>query len=302
MNDNHLDAILKLDQDAFQREEPRTLQNLKGLRKGDPEGCFVLLDNGELVGYAFNKTMGDEGYLGPVGLKPSLQGNGLGQKLIKYSLNYLKGKCKVIGLEVRPEMGNNIGLYHKLGFHSVFPSFILELPEKLEKEDSKQGRGNKSHCDMNHSIELCSKMPEDKINEILDQIDFWMQADLGGISYKKDLELINSGDGDIMVISENDSPIGFITYYSIVYLHLWGVIKPGSCKKDILMELLEFFRKINPQNEVLLEVNTRYRDLTDFLLENGFKIRKSVNRMVLKGFEGEYFKNSSDFVMRAWHA
>ena len=64
MNDSHLEKILRIDQDAFQRDEPRTVSNLKGLREGDPEGCFVLMDGNDLVGYSFNKTMGEEGYLG----------------------------------------------------------------------------------------------------------------------------------------------------------------------------------------------------------------------------------------------
>lgn len=305
MNDDHLEEILKIDQNAFQRDEPRTVLNLKGLREGDPEGCFVLKDGTNLVGYSFNKTMGEEGYLGPVGIQPSLHGQGWGQKLIQHSLDYLKSRCNVIGLEVRPEAGNNLGLYQKLGFYSAFPSLIMEVPLKFEIQQetfeidntAENGCGRDSYC-----LELYSHMPENRRKRVLDEIEIWTRHDLKGISYRKDLELINAGEGDIIIISQNNEPLGFLASYSIVFLHMWGAIKPGTKEHDILKEGLQLFREINPQGEVLLEVNTRYHNLVDILINEGFKIRKSVNRMILKGFEGEYLNKSPDFVMRAWHA
>jgi hypothetical protein len=305
MKDDHLEEILKIDQNAFQRDEPRTLLNLKGLREGDPEGCFVLMNGTNLVGYSFNKTMGEEGYLGPVGILTSFHGLGWGQKLIQHSLDYLKSRCNVIGLEVRPEAGNNLGLYHKLGFYSAFPSLIMEVPLKFEIQQKAFEIDNTAEngCERDrYDLELYSHMPEDRRKRFLDEIDIWTRHDLKGVSYRKDLELINAGGGDIIIISQNNQPLGFLASYSIVFLHLWGAIKPGTKEQDILKESLQLFREINPQGEVLIEVNTRYHNLVDILINEGFKIRKSVNRMILKGFEGEYLNKSCDFVMRAWHA
>lgn len=304
MNDSHLEKILKIDQDAFQRDEPRTVSNLKGLREGDPEGCFVLMDGNDLVGYSFNKTMGEEGYLGPVGIQPSLHGRGWGQKVIQCSLDYLKSRCNVIGLEVRPELGSNIGLYHKMGFHSAFPSLILEVPEnfKIQKETSEENEDEKRCRTWDYNLDIYSEMPENRREKLLDKIELWTLHDLKGISYRKDLELILAGGGEIIIISQDTEPMGFLAYYSIVFLHLWGAMKPTAYQKDFLRKGLHFFRNKNPQGEVLLEVNTRYQDLVNILLDEGLIIRKSVNRMLLNGFEGEYLEKSPDFVMRAWHA
>lgn len=304
MKDSHLEKILEIDQAAFEREEPRTVSNLKGLREADPEGCSVLMDGVDLVGYSFTKTMGEEGYLGPLGIQPSLHGQGWGQKLIQRSLDYLKSQCKVIGLEVRPEAGNNIGLYHKLGFHSSFPSLILEVPKNFPIQQGISERDNVDENEGmgNYNVEIYSEIPEDRKKLFLDKIELWTKYDLKGLSFRKDLELINTDDGDIIIISHEDEPLGFFAYYSVVFLHLWGAIKPITNQKDVLIEGLHFFREINPQGEVLLEVNARYHDLVYILLDEGFKIRKSVNRMLLKGFEGEYLEKSPDFVMRAWHA
>jgi hypothetical protein len=301
MNNSHLEKILDIDQMAFERDEPRTVLNLKGLREGDPEGCFVLTDGKDLLGYSFNKTMGDEGYLGPVGIHPSIHGQGWGQKIIGHSLNYLKSRCKVIGLEVRPEAGNNIGLYHKLDFNSAFPSLIMEVPDKLESQSDMPEKGNK-YSSKDFKVEIYSEIPDNRSTDVLGKIDRWTRQELNGISYRKDLELTHAGGGQIIVVSHDNEPLGFLACYSIVFLHLWGAIKPISCQDDVLKRGLHFFRDFNGQSEVLLEVNTRYQDLVEFLMGEGFRIRKSVNRMLLTDYEGKYNKKSPDFVMRAWHA
>lgn len=304
MDDCHLEDIVKIDEMIFEREQPHTLLNLKGLRQGDPEGCFVLMDGNNMVGYSFTKTMGEEGYLGPVGIQPAFHGQGWGQKLIKRSLDYLKSRCKVIGLEVRPEIGNNIGLYHKLGFHSSFPFLILEVPEKFPTQPEIFEGNNVARKDgiNNYDLEIYSEISEDGKKLFLDKIELWTRQDLKGLSFKKDLELINASNGDIIIVKHEGELLGFLAYYSVVFLHLWGAIKPIDRPEDVLMGSINLFRKINPQRGVLLEVNTRYHDMVDILLNEGFKIIKSVNRMLLTGFEGDYLKKSSDFVMRAWHA
>ena len=194
-----------------------------------------------------------------------------------------------------------MGLYYKLGFHSAFPSLILEVPAKFET--CKTSEDNVNGCDGNfYQLEIYSKIPKNQRKMFLEKIEQWTRHDLNGISYRNDLEMIKEGGGEIIIISQENEPLGFLAYYSIVFLHLWGAIKPNNCQKEVLLEGIRFFRDKNPDGEVLLEINTRYQNLADLLSEKGFKIRKSVNRMLLNGFEGDYLEKSADFVMRAWHA
>ena len=303
MEEEHLETIIELDQMAFQREEPRSLQNLQGLREGDEEGCFVLMDGQELVGYSFSKTMGEEGYLGPLGIHPSLQGQGRGKKLIQRSLDYLQRHCKVVGLEVRPEAGNNIGLYHKLGFNSAYPSLILKVPEKLSGPEKKANLGDGvNQDDDNLRVELFQPTLDNRKETVLEKIDKWTRQELGGVSYLKDLNLASRCGGDILIALHKDEPVGFLTFYPSVFLHLWGAVKPHPRQDQILKEILRLFREIHGPGEVLLEVNTCYHDLVDFILGEDFRIEKSVVRMLLEDFEGEHLKKSQNMVMRAWHA
>lgn len=303
MEEEHLETIIELDQMVFQREEPRSIQNLQGLMRGDEDGCYVLMDGQGMVGYSFSKTMGDEGYLGPLGIHPSIQGQGKGKKLIQHSLDYLQSHCKVVGLEVRPEAGNNLGLYHKLGFHSTYPSLILKVPEKLPCPEGKANIGVGVNQDVdNFKVELFQPALDDRKESVLEKIDNWARQELGGVSYLKDLNLASKGGGDILIALYNDEPVGFLTFYPSVFLHLWGVVKPHPHQDHILKEMLMLFRESHGPGEVLLEVNTRYHNLVDFLLKEDFRIEKSVVRMLLEDFEGEHLKKSQNMVMRAWHA
>jgi len=303
MEEEHLETIIKLDQMVFQREEPRSLENLLGLMRGDEKGCFVLMDGQELVGYSFSKTMGEEGYLGPLGIHPSIQGQGHGKKLIQRSLYYLQSHCRVVGLEVRPEAGNNLGLYHKLGFHSTYPSLILKVPEKIPGPEGKANIGVGVNQDLeNLKVELFQSALDDRKESVLEKIDNWTRKELEEVSYLKDLNLVIEGGGDIIVALYNNEPVGFLTFYRSVFLYLWGVVKPHPIQDQILKEMLILFRENHGPGEVLLEVNTRFHNLVDFLLGEDFRIEKSVVRMLLEGFAGEHLKKSQNMVMRAWHA
>lgn len=79
-------------------------------------------------------------------------------------------------------------------------------------------------------------------------------------------------------------------------------MKPRPCQKDVLKLSLNTFREAHGPGNVLLEVNSRYYELVDFLLEEDFRIQKSVNRMLLTDYEGQHLNKSPNFVMRAWHA
>lgn len=103
MEEEHLDKIIRIDEATFKRAEPLSIENLSALRFSDPDGCFVIIDANRIVGYNYSKTMGNEGYLGPLGIIPVYQNKGLGKALVLKSIEYLVKNCSVIGLEVLPE-------------------------------------------------------------------------------------------------------------------------------------------------------------------------------------------------------
>jgi hypothetical protein len=224
-----------------------------------------------------------------VGILPEYQGQGWGKKLISHSLKYLKSRCQVIGLEVRPEAGENIGLYHQIGFRNGFPSYILQVPEHINS-------GKLCH------VESFLDMEPSQVELYIQMIDNWTQENLGGLSFKRDIVLTQQSGGLILVAQKSGEPYGFLASFQNVFPHLWGVIEPHRYCEEILMSLLSNYRKRQGPGEILLEVNTRYDKLVDILLNKGFKIKKSVNRMILQGYSGSHLEKSSDLVFRSWHA
>jgi ribosomal protein S18 acetylase RimI-like enzyme len=289
MEQQDLEEIIRIDETTFKRPEPRIIENLSALRMSDPEGCFVLMDERKIIGFNYSKTMGNEGYLGPLGIIPSYQKMGLGKALISKSVDYLVKNCNVIGLEVFPENGNVIGLYQRMGFTPGFPSYLFQ-----KSEDVKINKIN--------SNDLCitnvSEVSLSEYGTILDGIDKWANSSYNGLNFRNDL------DGDILVVFNRDKPAGFLAYSQTLIPTVWGAvdsnIKNYNLQKEIMESLILEFGEINGFEDVIIQVNSRYNVLVDILFGMGFRLRRSVNRMYYNGFEGDGFKKSDQLLMRPW--
>jgi GNAT superfamily N-acetyltransferase len=78
-------------------------------------------ERGEVV--AFNIAhhsgpLGDgEGWMGPLAVRPGLQGKGIGKAVVRAGVDWLRGRgARTIGLETMPRTMDNIGFYSGLGF------------------------------------------------------------------------------------------------------------------------------------------------------------------------------------------
>jgi len=68
---------------------------------------------------AFNMvhSSGREGWMGPLGVRPDRQGDGLGRQIVESGIAWLRARgCTTIGLETMPRTVDNIGFYSRLGF------------------------------------------------------------------------------------------------------------------------------------------------------------------------------------------
>ena len=295
MEEEDLEEIIRIDETTFKRPEPRLIKNLSALRMSDPEGCFVLMDESKIIGYNYSKTMGNEGYLGPLGIIQSYQNKGLGKALISKSTDYLIKNCNVIGLEVLPENGNVIGLYQRMGFTSGFPSYLFQISDgsKLKKINSND------LC-----ITNASKLALSKYYKILESIDKWTNSSYNGLSFRNDLDVTFELGGDILVAFNREQPAGFLAYSQNLIPTLWGAvdsnIKDYKLQKKIMESLLLYFNELNGFEDVIIQINSRYNVLVDILFEMGFKLKRSINRMYYSGFEGDGLKKSNQLLMRPW--
>ncbi|MCP4325952.1 MAG: ribosomal protein S18-alanine N-acetyltransferase [Psychromonas sp.] len=80
----------------------------------------ILLQNEEVIGYFVASTVAGEVTLMNVAISPEKQGQGAGQFLLQFLLNYARQNSQQeIWLEVRSSNQSAIHLYQKLGFAEV---------------------------------------------------------------------------------------------------------------------------------------------------------------------------------------
>jgi GNAT superfamily N-acetyltransferase len=74
-------------------------------------------DRDRIVAFNIVHHSGTEGWMGPLCVRPDLQGSGLGKTIVQSGMSWLhRQDVKVMGLETMPRTMDNIGFYSNLGF------------------------------------------------------------------------------------------------------------------------------------------------------------------------------------------
>ncbi|NPV08905.1 MAG: GNAT family N-acetyltransferase [Anaerolineae bacterium] len=85
----------------------------------EPEGCFVAVIGGQVVGTTTTERFDRVGWIGMVTVAPERRGNGIGRALMQSAIAYLRGAgVRTVKLDATP-MGRP--LYDKLGFVPEYP-------------------------------------------------------------------------------------------------------------------------------------------------------------------------------------
>lgn len=78
----------------------------------------VAKDGDGYIGYCISTIMDGKGELESIHVNQTERGNGIGSKLARMHLDWMKeSNCKVIGVTVSQENKNTINFYKKLGFY-----------------------------------------------------------------------------------------------------------------------------------------------------------------------------------------
>lgn len=101
----------------------------------EPNGCFVVMEDGKAVGIATTINFGQVGWVGNVIIEKDRRNRGIGSLLVEHALDYLKErKTEIIGLYAYLRA---VPLYSRLGFRSDTNFVVLE-----GQAVSKPARGN----------------------------------------------------------------------------------------------------------------------------------------------------------------
>jgi hypothetical protein len=96
---------------------------------------------GRVAAFNLAHRSGTEGWMGPIAVRPELQGRGLGSEVVRAAIGWLRrAGARTIGLETMPRTVENIGFYGRLGFEpgaltitlaQEAPRRVARLPERL---------------------------------------------------------------------------------------------------------------------------------------------------------------------------
>lgn len=118
MEDQHLDAVLKVEQNSF--SHPWSRQSFEEELKKNSSYLFVAMENDEVVGYAVMSTVLDEGDLLDIAVDEKHRRKGVAKALFCKLCDVAKDlSLAFITLEVRASNDSAIALYESLSFEKV---------------------------------------------------------------------------------------------------------------------------------------------------------------------------------------
>ncbi|HEY4555053.1 MAG TPA: ribosomal protein S18-alanine N-acetyltransferase [Lysobacter sp.] len=81
--------------------------------------CWVLVDDGRVIGYFLMSLAADEAHLLNICVAPEAQGAGHGRRMLRAAVQLARGRAQRIFLEVRPSNTGAIALYFSEGFNEI---------------------------------------------------------------------------------------------------------------------------------------------------------------------------------------
>lgn len=125
-DDRNLNRLIALYEDAFPVEERRDIGQLKRMIKQKSDMYFNAIEcDGELCGFFVYWDMKDFYYLEHLAVYPSMRNKKLGQKVLDYAANHLKG-VRLLEVEpIRDEMTTRrVRYYQRNGYQVLDEEYI----------------------------------------------------------------------------------------------------------------------------------------------------------------------------------
>ena len=261
----------------------RTRANALACLERDPRGCFVAAEDGQVVGIIFSRTWGRVGWFGPFAVLPPCQGRGIGRQLIAASVGYLRRNAGIIGLETMPESPDNLGLYLRLGFQARLPSLFLSKQLDRPGSDAMQTVAWSS---------AGAKLQERWLAHLREAT----ARIYPGLDYSKEIvTTARRGLGETLVLTDGARAVGFSTLWLVAAREGWGdeqaslqasALDPDHTDEETFYALIqasEALARLHAKVAMTIPVNAGHTWALEHLLRWGYRVDRTMVRMVLKG-------------------
>lgn len=160
---------------------------------------------GRVVAFNMVHRSGTEGWMGPLCVRPDQQGSGIGKRIVRSGLQWLRARgARVIGLETMPRTMDNIGFYSRLGFvpGALTVTLALEVSRHGVSPAIPAGvlLSQMGTADQLQSIGACRALAG---------------AVQDGYDFSREIELtLRLGLGDVALLGPPAAPSGFALYHT----------------------------------------------------------------------------------------
>lgn len=244
--------------------------------EGAGDGAVSWVDeHGELLAFNVAHHSGTEGWMGPLAVRPDLQGGGLGKEVVTSGIDFLRQRgCTVIGLETMPRTMDNIGFYGRLGFvpSHLTVTFTLEAHRGRCQLLSQLGA-----ADADAAVRECAAL----VHRLQPGVDFTRELLL-----TRDL-----GIGDTVLLTGRDGIIGFALCHAVALIEgrprdelrvLKLAVDDVTAFGTLLTSITAYARDAGT-TRAALRVQGDYPDAYRDLVARGARVRWTDLRMTLAG-------------------
>ena len=236
-------------------------------------------ERGEIVAFNIAHRSGAEGWMGPLAVKPEVQGAGLGKEVVRAGVEWLKaGGCRVIGLETMPRTMDNIGFYSRLGFEPGRLTFTLTL-EAQPSERAPSLLGRLPPAEKAAAVEECRRLAHEQ---------------LAGYDFTREITLTDQlALGDTVLFRDAGELVGFALCHTVPLvegrvreeLRVLKLVLRRAADFEALAAVLRDFARRSGTRRVAFRVQGEYAGLYGRLMELGARIRWTDLRMQVAGYE-----------------
>jgi predicted N-acetyltransferase YhbS len=232
---------------------------------------FAAERDGALLGSNFAIRWGSVGFFGPLSVRPDLDNQGIGQRLVAAACEAFDGwGVRHAGLFTFAQSPKHVGLYGKFGFHPRFLTAIMAAPARLS-DTRRQWSGYSEVSDVQRAeAETASRELTEQLYDGLD-----LRAEIRTVFARKLGDTVLLWDGDSRLAgfaichlgpdSEAGEGACFVKF---------GAVRPGPGAEDRFAALLEACSALavaSGMTTVVAGVNLAREEAYHAMLGHGFR-------------------------------
>jgi GNAT superfamily N-acetyltransferase len=236
-------------------------------------------DRGEVAAFNIAHLSGTEGWMGPLAVRPELQGHGLGKEIVRAGVAWLRERgARVIGLETMPRTMDNIGFYSSLGFVPGRLTLTLTIDAAPAERPPV----------------LLGRLPGHEHDTALEECRRLAGALLPGYDFTRELELTERlAIGDTVLLRGADGALaGFALCHSVPLvegrvreeLRVLKLVLARAEALEPMARLLGDFARRCGARRAAVRVQGEYEEAYRTLVGQRAKVRWSDLRMTLAGY------------------